>query len=944
MITLAVTLAASVAPLWLVGTAESPVSAESVGLASTVPEPAVPSAGTAYLGAFVDPTGTALTPGDPTGGTASLQEELDSLPAFNAQVGGTPSILSTYQDWAQPADVTGLEGVAATGAIPMVTWNCGDTDAWVTVGLDDGMVSAEARSLAAANVPVLLRWFPDPNASGASGPAACLGSDGASGYVAAYRHIRALFQAAGATNVAFVWSVDTSSTADQRFGNYFPGGDSVDWIGADGYPSTSGSSQLPALSAGFGSWYAAFSTSGKPMVVTSTGADAGSQAAYLGQIRSDLPIRFPLIKALVYFDAPNMVTGDQYQLDPAGSATLRHLTTSPYFNPVRAPTGTSLASSQSAVQQGSTVTLTASVDAKDNSGSITFSDNGSIMGGCVFVPIRSNVNCQTSQLEPGEHSIVAAYSGDAAFASSISGAVTVTIRAAGAPSGAVGAVPSSALRESSRLTPSAGLTGRALSGVTPQHRLPDPPTSGHSSTQREYRLRPGNPTGGIGSLASELAALPDVEQALARPLSIVPVYLNSRDPITATELDQVVASGGIPMITWNCGDTDARVANGRDDGQISQLAAELARFQLPVFLRWFPDPNVNSTAASTCLGNRGAAGYIAAYQHIHDTLTADGASNVAYVWSVDTTTPQSSTQWKSFYPGGTYADWIGADGYATSGPTASVANDFGSWYSAFSAIKPLMISQTAAIPSLQAQYMTDLSTAPARYPQIRAMVYFDAPDVTTGRGYELQPNSPGERELAALSGLPSYQPQRAATATAVTASADPVSPGQAVHLAAQVNGADSGGYLTFSDNGAVIVGCRSVPLALSGSCDTSSLSAGDNQIVAAYSGDALLGSVHVRPGGRRRRIEHSWHRTAGDTWSGSGVSRCVGEADRAPHRPREAGSRQRGDQHAAVVQWRTRTPTLHRPCVPVVGEPHIHPPNTPGHRGRSDTHDRLVLR
>ena len=106
--------------------------------------------------------------------------------------------------------------------------------------------------------------------------------------------------------------------------------------------------------------------------------------------------------------------------------------------------------------------------------------------------------------------------------------------------------------------------------------------------------------------------MPAVQQTLARPLSIVPVYLNLDDSITVTELDQVIATGGIPMITWSCGDTDANVTKGLDDSQINLVAAKSAQFRLPVFLRWFPDPNVENAAGRACLGSGGAAGYVAA--------------------------------------------------------------------------------------------------------------------------------------------------------------------------------------------------------------------------------------------------------------------------------------------------------------------------------------------
>jgi len=839
---LTVAVVATVASLSLVGTELKPVSADSVGFTSTVQPPVVPGVGTAYLGAFVDPTGTALSADDPTGGVASLQAELSALPAFDEQVGLPPSILSTFQNWTEPVDVAGLDSVAATGAIPMVTWNCGDTDANVVAGSDDAVVSAEARGLAATDVPVLLRWYPDPNLKGGSAATSCLGSTGASGYTAAYQHIHSVFEAAGATNVAFVWSVATTTPADSNFASYYPGSSAVDWIAADDGVTAGDETQPTAFTSEFGSWYSALSTTGKPMMVSSTGADAGSQSAYLSQILSDLPGDYPQIKALVYADAPEKESGDQYQLDSGGADSFKVLASSSTFTPGRTPTATTISATQSSVRVGTTLTLHASVNAPDNSGTVSFVDNGEAIKGCAYIPITKPASCQTAAGSAGPQSFVALYGGDAAFSPSTSAPLTITVApvsvpklsqqsptSAPTPSGPIASVTNTGASLDSSGIP-APAAGSAYLGS-----FVDP--SGSS-------LRVKDPTGGIASLPDELAALPAVQETLGRPLSIVPVFLDWGDPLTVTELDQVVATGGTPMVTWNCGDTDANVTAGLDDGEIRLVATTLAQFGLPVFLRWFPDPNMNTAASKACLGGGGAAGYVASYRYIHDTLAAAGAANVSYVWSVDTTTPHDDPSWGTYYPGPADVDWIGADGYASSSLTATVASDFGAWYSEFSADKPLMISQTAAIPSLQAQYIDQLSTVPSQYPQIGAVVYFDAPSVTSGRSYELQPQSAGAQRLAALSELPSFQPARAPTTTAVTSSESTVAQDQTAQLMAQVATPDPGGVLTFSDNGSVIPGCGDVPLEVAGSCDTSTLPVGGNQIVVRYSGDAVAsGSV-----------------------------------------------------------------------------------------------------
>ena len=422
------------------------------------------------MGAFVDPDGIAPSANDPTGGITSLEAELTSLPPFNQQSGHPPAILSTFQNWAEPVDVAGLDSVAATGAIPMVTWNCGDTDVNVAAGTDDAMVRAEALGLAATDVPVLLRWFPDPNLTAGSAGASCLGAAGASGYVAAYQHLHSLFEAAGATNVGFVWSVDTSSAADPNFASYYPGGTVVDWIAADSGATSSDRSQPGAFASEFGQWYSVFAAASKPMMVSSTGADTGSQPAYFRQILAALPAHYPQIKALVYFDAPDLTSGDQYQLGTAGATSFQRLAASPVFNPTRSSSRTALSSSQTSIPIGTSVTLSATVDAGDNSGSVSFLDNGTGIPGCVFVPITIPARCQTSELAAGVQSIVAAYGGDAAFGSSTSQPVIVAVDGPSAPPGAQGASsdpPSQALSGSRVSTSSDSGTAAGTADQSP---------------------------------------------------------------------------------------------------------------------------------------------------------------------------------------------------------------------------------------------------------------------------------------------------------------------------------------------------------------------------------------------------------------------------------------------------------------------------------------------
>jgi len=54
-------------------------------------------------------------------------------------------------------------------------------------------------------------------------------------YVAAWNHVHDIFNAQGATNVEFVWAPNHHSNTLSVLENYYPGKDSVDWLGMDGY-------------------------------------------------------------------------------------------------------------------------------------------------------------------------------------------------------------------------------------------------------------------------------------------------------------------------------------------------------------------------------------------------------------------------------------------------------------------------------------------------------------------------------------------------------------------------------------------------------------------------------------------------------------------------------------------------------------------------------------
>ncbi len=250
-----------------------------------------PSSGL-YLGAYVNPLNR--------DGGGSIEQVLEDLPTFTSQLGRNLAIVSTYQPWSDTwVRNELLTQVADSGAIPMVSWHCGDTDDRVAAGADDALIFDLAYQLRDYGRPVLLRWFWEANLLADRG---CLGPgtplEAADQYRAAFARIVAIFRLAGASNVAFVWCASTAPAA-APMQHFYPGDEWVDWVGADGYDRRVLGAD--AFTTQFSHWYDLYAGTGKPLIVTETGATT-DQVDYLDSLATVVPGTFPQIKALVYFD------------------------------------------------------------------------------------------------------------------------------------------------------------------------------------------------------------------------------------------------------------------------------------------------------------------------------------------------------------------------------------------------------------------------------------------------------------------------------------------------------------------------------------------------------------------------------------------------------------------------------------------------------------------
>ena len=248
------------------------------------------------------------TPGGP-----SAAAELD---AVAATAGEAPGIVLSYADFTRELDTAGLEAVSARRAVPLVTWEpwvAGQGVAQPAYALDriaggdfDPYLRRWADGLRGFGRPVLLRFAHEMNgdwypwAEGVNG-------NGSGDYAAAWRHVRAVFAAAGATNVSWVWSPNVPYPGSTALAGLYPGAGQVDVVALDGYNfGTSASwSTWTAPDALFGPGLTALRqvAPGLPVVVAETASTelGGSKAAWIRDLFGYLAAQ-PDVTGVVWFD------------------------------------------------------------------------------------------------------------------------------------------------------------------------------------------------------------------------------------------------------------------------------------------------------------------------------------------------------------------------------------------------------------------------------------------------------------------------------------------------------------------------------------------------------------------------------------------------------------------------------------------------------------------
>jgi beta-mannanase len=262
-----------------------------------------------------------------------------------AELGHAPGILDGFYYWSDPFPSSWVSSVLALGSTPMITWlpekgrgsrARGYTLNDITSGKADSYLTQWADAAKAVNHTILVRLMHEMNGNWYPWGA---GSNTPAEYVAAFQHVVDVVRQAGATNLQFVWCVAGSAasnlgiTSSVPISQFFPGDSYVSWVAMDAYSRSADDPksfdqlvqpvypQLVALSS-------------RPVMVVETAmvpppGQPDAKAQWIQQGFSSVPVMFPRLRAVFYFDSRGNGSDFPFDGDAMAVDAMRQVATSP---------------------------------------------------------------------------------------------------------------------------------------------------------------------------------------------------------------------------------------------------------------------------------------------------------------------------------------------------------------------------------------------------------------------------------------------------------------------------------------------------------------------------------------------------------------------------------------------------------------------------------------
>lgn len=233
-------------------------------------------------------------------------------------------VISIYSAWGENTEykfpTNQVDAIIRVGSIPMITWepwlekfskedfpNIKPIEernshgmASIANGDYDSYIKEWAIEAKKTGYPIYLRWGHEMNDTYRY-PWGAQNNDPEE-YVAAFRHVRDVFESVNAKNIIWVWSPHLSYG---RLNEYYPGSDYVDMVGtgALNFGTSTSWSNWWTFEQIFGNHYKTLESFYKPIMIAEFGSlkPGGDRAKWFGDAFNRFQYKYPYVNVVVFF-------------------------------------------------------------------------------------------------------------------------------------------------------------------------------------------------------------------------------------------------------------------------------------------------------------------------------------------------------------------------------------------------------------------------------------------------------------------------------------------------------------------------------------------------------------------------------------------------------------------------------------------------------------------
>lgn len=249
-----------------------------------------------------------------------------------------------------------------------------------------------------------------------------------------------------------------------------------------------------------------------------------------------------------------------------------------------------------------------------------------------------------------------------------------------------------------------------------------------------------------------MAGTDALQAALHRPIDISLWYQHWDGwgpELVPDWIRNVTASGRTPLLTWEpwggpgTGVNQprfslARIVAGDFDPYLARWGRGLAALRSTVYLRPMHEMNGNWYPWAGTVNGNSAALYVAAWRHVHDVVTRQGAKNVRWVFSpfADDVPATAANAFERYYPGSRYVDVLALDNYNWGsdypqyGGWRSFESLFRSAYDRIAKLgsQPVWIGEVGSdeVGGSKPDWVRDMFATVKTMPRVAALVWFNA--------------------------------------------------------------------------------------------------------------------------------------------------------------------------------------------------------------------------